>query len=273
MTLDHSRLGPARAPAANDATPAVSFQSARLGRSGDLVLLRCDADLRAALNPADVRLAERATLARGFAVEDESWLPPADAPEPGLAILIDGTIIQEVSLGDRSSAQLLGPGAILHDLSDHSSLAGQMTWTSVGPSTVAVLDERFTTAARYWPALWTVIHRRLVDQLKTAARWNAVTSMPRAEDRVLAVFWLIADRWGIRCPDGISIRMALTHDLIGRMAAARRPTTSLALATLAAEGLLTCRSGRRDWLLAPDSQRLLGADEPGNRAVRRLDVA
>lgn len=231
-------------------------------RSGDLALLRHDAELRGAVDPADRLLAERAVVVPWIGLADGPWRAPPEVQQQGPAILLEGTLIQEVQLRDRTSAYLFGPGAVLHDLADHdASLPSEMSWTSVGESRIALLDRRFDAAARRWPGLWYVIHRRFAEQLKTAARWNCAIGLPRVEQRVLAVFWLIADRWGVMRPDGIAIRLSLTHESIGRMVAARRPTVSLALAGLAVEGLLTS-TDRGEWLLAPGSRAALAPMRP-----------
>ena len=50
----------------------------------------------------------------------------------------------------------------------------------------------------------------------------------------------------------MTVRLALTHGLIGRLVGARRPTVSLALATLAEHGQLRS-TGKGEWRLARGS--------------------
>lgn len=71
----------------------------------------------------------------------------------------------------------------------------------------------------------------------------AIMSLPRSEDRILALFWHLAERWGTVHPDGVKVRLKLTHELIGRLTGSKRPTVSLALAQLAEEGLLRFEGG------------------------------
>lgn len=76
----------------------------------------------------------------------------------------------------------------------------------------------------------------------------AVLHQPRVEDRVVALFVDLAERFGRVTPDGVTIDLSLTHELIGQLVGSRRPTVSLALQVLAAEGVLSRRSER--WELA-----------------------
>ena len=132
-------------------------------------------------------------------------------------------------------------------------------WTASRGAEIAVLDERFVTTTRRWPGLSTVVYDRLAEQLEVAAVRAAIVGLPRVEERVLALFWQLADRWGVVTADGVVVRLALTHAVIGELVAARRPTVSLALHGLADAGLLR-RSANRDWVLAHHSRATLAAD-------------
>jgi hypothetical protein len=81
--------------------------------------------------------------------------------------------------------------------------------------------------------------------------------------------WHLAERWGRMTPAGVSVPLGLTHETIGRLVGARRPTVSLALKQLAASGTITRREDGA-WLLEDDSARALAPDGP---APRRPDVA
>jgi Crp-like helix-turn-helix domain len=95
--------------------------------------------------------------------------------------------------------------------------------------------------------------------LHNAQRRTAITGLPRVEQRLLALFWQLADRWGVVRPEGIVIRLQLTHQFLGHLIAAKRPTVSLALAGLAADELLT-RDDAAHWTLSPRSVEALQSD-------------
>ena len=63
----------------------------------------------------------------------------------------------------------------------------------------------------------------------------------------------LAERWGNVTPAGVSFDLPLTHSELGRLVGARRPSITMALAQLAAEGLLT-REGRGRWTVQPATE-------------------
>jgi CRP/FNR family cyclic AMP-dependent transcriptional regulator len=227
-------------------------------------LLELDHTFWSAVPHADRQLARRLLSVRRRALVPGPWEPlqmTDGRPRFGL-IVLDGAIIQEVVLAGRRSAQLLGPGDLLRPWQQaETALPCSMRWTVVGEAGVAVLDERFVAAGRRWPDLIDAVYGRLSDQLDNGARHSAICGLPRVEDRVLALFWHLADRWGTVRPEGVVIRLPFTHELLGRMIAAKRPTVSLALAALAAEGLLH-RDEAGAWTLAHGSRALLEPDGP-----------
>jgi CRP/FNR family transcriptional regulator, cyclic AMP receptor protein len=69
--------------------------------------------------------------------------------------------------------------------------------------------------------------------------------------RILALLCHLALRWAHVTPDGVTLHLPLTHEMLGRLIGARRPTVSLALLALTDRGLVA----RRDegiWLLPPE---------------------
>jgi CRP/FNR family transcriptional regulator, cyclic AMP receptor protein len=75
--------------------------------------------------------------------------------------------------------------------------------------------------------------------------------MPRVEERILGLLGHFAARWGRVTAAGITLALPLTHEALGILIGARRPTVSLALKALADEGRLT-RLADGAWLLAAD---------------------
>jgi hypothetical protein len=53
-------------------------------------------------------------------------------------------------------------------------------------------------------------------------------------------------------PEGVVVPVALTHEMLGRLSGARRPTVSLALTELSATGAVQ-RLPEGGWLLSPDA--------------------
>jgi CRP/FNR family cyclic AMP-dependent transcriptional regulator len=229
--------------------------------SGSTVaLLRVDARLRDAVPADELAFAERVLIAPRRELRHGRMSPDTlvgDSTRPFAALLLRGLVTHEVMLGGRCSANLLGPGDLFRPWHcADTPLPCDEHWTASGSAAIAVLDERFVATARRWPGLAAVVHERLAEQLEVAAVRGAIAALPRVEQRVLAMFWQLADRWGVVRADGIAIELSLTHALIGHLVGAQRPTISLALQALADAGLVH-RTESATWILAHDSLAML----------------
>jgi CRP/FNR family transcriptional regulator, cyclic AMP receptor protein len=240
-------------PLRSDARPERGGATNRARSSRAVPLTTLDAAFHAAVPSAQRRHAQRFT-ADVHVLSPGRWeTREADAPRAFGALVLAGLVRQEVVLAGRQSAELLGPGDVVRPWrSDDPTIPCHMRWTCIDAVSVAILDDRFLAAARRWPGLMTVIFERLTDQLHNAQRRTAIIALPRVEQRLLALFWQLADRWGVVRPEGVVIRLKLTHGFLGDLIAAKRPTVSLALAGLAADNLLT-RGGVAHWTLAHHS--------------------
>jgi CRP-like cAMP-binding protein len=228
-----------------------------------VALLGVDAALREAVRPEERPFAARVLVVPRHELADGAWSPDmlvADGARPLGALVLRGLVTQELILAGRSSANLIAPGDLFRPWrSADTSLPCDARWTATGGAAIALLDERFAAAARRWPGLSAVVHERMAEQLDDAAVRAAIVALPRVEDRILALFWQLADRFGVVRADGVVVRLALTHEVIGQLVGARRPTVSLALQALATQGLVR-RDTTGTWLLRPDSSAALGPD-------------
>jgi CRP-like cAMP-binding protein len=112
------------------------------------------------------------------------------------------------------------------------------------------------------------ILKRAGQQLQQALWQQAISQLPRVEDRLLALLWSIADRKGVVRPEGVWVPIALTHDTLGQMVGARRPTISLGLRSLTEQGLL--RAEKDGWLITHSSLELLSptSEDSGAGGIR-----
>ena len=226
-------------------------------------LLRVDARLREAVPEHERPFAQRVLVVPRHELGNGRWAPEAllgDSTRPFAAVVLRGLITQEIALAGRRSADLLGPGDVFCPWrSTETSLPYEVAWTAADGAAIAVLNERFHAAARRWPDLSAVVYDRLAEHLEVAGVRAALVALPRVEQRVLALFWQLADRWGVVRAHGVDVELSLTHELVGQLVGAQRTTVSLALQALAATGLL-----RRDrpgvWTLAHASHAALAAD-------------
>jgi Crp-like helix-turn-helix domain len=71
----------------------------------------------------------------------------------------------------------------------------------------------------------------------------------------------LADRWGRVTPGGTLLPLALTHDLLAHLIAARRPTVTLAVSALESDGCIE-RMDDGTWLLTCAAERKVAAIAP-----------
>lgn len=225
-------------------------------------ILDADPELGAGLD------GEARELARRHAVATVHALPsgPLDFPSPaengaapaiGLLVL-DGLITRDVELAKRSTTELLGQGDVIRPWDDELSLdplPGRVTWSVLEPARVAVLDRRFAAVAGRWPTMLDTLIGRTVRRSRQLSVQRAIAQVPRVDARVLVLLWLLADRWGRVSPQGVRVPLALTHETIGKLVGARRPSVTTALGVLSRRGLVE----RTDagWLLHGDPQEAL----------------
>ena len=222
-------------------------------------LLDVDPDLTAGVPEEDIALARRTLVRPRYEIPKGRWSPELlRAHDHGAfaVLVVDGAILRQLDLVDRHCMQVFGPGDVLQSPADATTFECPVSWTALRPSSVVVLDERYTLASQRWPSLATNLHRRLLDQADRAALHAAIAQLPRVDRRILALFWQLAERWGRVTPFGVEVPLELTHESLGRLVGAQRPTVTLALRDLAEEGVVT-RSARRGWLLDRSSRHAL----------------
>lgn len=258
-------LGPGRAVPTGERATVAGTTSANAIR-----LLEHLPDLAADLDNGQAAAAARALTVPAVELgpgccESACWQTiPRVTGRPFGLLVADGLLAREVRLGERISTSLYGPGDILDPRSDEgSSLATGARLVCPEFAVIAVLDDRVLAGLREWPRMIARLFALTMRQLERADINAAIGRLERVEDRLLGLFWLLADRWGRRGPDGIAIEQPLTHEAIGRLIGARRPTVSLGLRALYEQGVLQ-RGADGAWLLSPSSlSRLIGPGQPG----------
>ena len=228
-----------------------------------VTLLDVDPDLGAEIPDEELALARRVTVSRALELPGGSWVP--DEPElygsrPFALLVVEGLITREVQLADRSAAQLLGAGQLVDPWHGREGMVpSTVQWTVNERAVLAVLDDRFLAAARRWPSLTRCLHARLARQWDDAAVHTAICQLPHVETRIVALLWHLAEHWGRVTGNGVLVPLSLTHEAIGRLVGAQRPTVSLALRALAEQDAVT----RRDdgsWVLSAESRQVLSPE-------------
>lgn len=211
---------------------------------------RADARARAIVPVADLTAGEwpisdlREATARPFAL-----------------MVLEGMVLREVLLAGSTASELLGPGDIV-DLAaaDDALLPLEPRWSVPEEARIAVLDDRLLAILRVWPSVGRILLMRTVQRETRLATHRAIAQLPRVDLRLLAFFGHLAERWGRVAPTGVVIPLQLTHETLGRLIGARRPTVSLALKDLSTGGLLERRPDGA-WLLHYEAFAQLGAKD------------
>ncbi len=167
------------------------------------------------------------------------WLVMA-AGGPGVLVL-DGVLAANVRVGDRVAAELIGSGDLVAPgkQDEEELLACDVGWRALLPMRFAVLDVAFVERVRPWPQIMQAMLRRAERRTRSLNVQRAIASQPRLEVRLALLLWHLAGRWGKVEPGGIRLPLPLTHQLLGRLIGAERPSVSHALARLARTGVIT----------------------------------
>ena len=241
-------------------------------------LLDADPDLAAGVPADDLEAARRRAVAAVVEVGPPEWDPRAVSAmaEPGWLglFVIDGLMIRRVTVGKRAACELFGPSDLLRPWDadgEYEPLPINIDWLVLKPVRLAVLDAAFVLRTGQWPSINSGIVSRVVQRARYLSLTEAVMHLPRAHPRLLILFLLLAERWGKVGPDGVRVSLPLTHEVLGMLIGAQRPTVTIALQRLARAGLL--RRERTDcWLLTnaaierlrhPERLALLDADDDG----------
>jgi CRP/FNR family transcriptional regulator, cyclic AMP receptor protein len=240
-----------------------------LPRARAVRLLMVDPELGEDIDPGRIEQARQQIVLPSVALETGSLSIGALREVPGVEgdifafHVLSGSLTTKLQMAGRECARVVSNGAlVLLDGPVSESIPVNLEWTVLDPARIAIFDQRLFTILRQWPQILAAILRRAAQQPKQALMQQAISQLPRVEDRLLALFWSIADRHGVVRTDGIWVPMSVTHEMLARMVGAQRPTVSLGLARLADAGFL--RSERGGWLINPESLELFSNPAAGD---------
>jgi CRP/FNR family transcriptional regulator, cyclic AMP receptor protein len=229
-----------------------------VSRSSSVSLLEVEPDLAEVLSDQERAEAER------------FWLPVAAVDEGGDvaglldesrafgAIVLEGMLVQALQIGNDPTLRLIGPGSFVPPAHPPLSMpvVGARLIVPV-PTRLVLLDDHVLIAARRWPQIVSGLHARMLDHSERLATQLAICQLPRVEDRLMAVMWLLAEFWGRVTPAGTRLPLSLSHEVLGGLVGARRPTVTLALGKLAERGSLIRHED--EWLIVEPAVAPVGA--------------
>lgn len=208
-------------------------------------------DIVARVPPEDRLLAERTLVVPLVSARDADLVDVISSQTPGAFdfLIVDGVVLKETTLTGRSALELLGRGDLLAPpLTPARQLESRAVsrYLAHGLVSLAAIEDNVRQAAQRWPGIADFLHDRLARQTHHASMHLAMLHLPRIEDRLIALFADLGERFGHMTADGILIELPLKHEIIGGLVGSRRPTVTLALQQLASNGVIE-RLGDDRW--------------------------
>jgi CRP/FNR family cyclic AMP-dependent transcriptional regulator len=215
---------------------------------------------------ADPALSRRATSAGASHPRRRLFAESIEVPVRGVVpftaatralfglLILDGLLLRAVTVARRRTVELLGPGDVVRPWQDDGRLAvlpSATNWTALQTTRIAVLDTEFVTVASCSPEIVEELVRRVTERSHRLAERLALASIPSLPERLLALMWHLAERWGVVLPEGVLIPLPLSHQVLADLACAQRPSVSVALKHLVNDQRAARRPGGA-WLLLDD---------------------
>jgi CRP/FNR family transcriptional regulator, cyclic AMP receptor protein len=164
------------------------------------------------------------------------------------ATVLDGIVMTSLNIGEQAGIQLLGPGALL--MPDNGMLpewVGGSRIRTTQSVRLGLFGNDLLAAAYRWPRVVIGLFACLGEQLQRLTAQMVICQLPRVDERVVAIMWLLAESWGQVTASGVRLPLTLTHETLGALIGARRPTVTLALRKLTEKGALIHQDS--GWLL------------------------
>ena len=237
--------------------------------SGSVQLLTVDPDLARDLDPRRAREAAQRLYVHAVEIPPGRWSPTETislASRPLGLLMIDGMLVREATVADHPSAELLGPGDVVRSWEDqdHEELLPRtIEWTALSTVRLAIIDHAFAIRAAQWPEVLAGLFDRAGRRAERLVVMQAIAHLTRVDDRLLALLWCLAERWGRVVPGGVLVSLRLSHRTLAGMVGARRPSVTTALGQLMARGDIERRADG-EWILRgdPPDATPSGRDEP-----------
>jgi CRP/FNR family transcriptional regulator, cyclic AMP receptor protein len=233
------------------------------GGNGSVYLLEADPDLARGLDPRRVREVAQRLIARSLEIPRGTWTPTrlgSGGSQPIGLLVLEGLLVREATVGDHPSAELLGPGDLLRAWEDRDEtevlLPRCIQWSALTTTRLAIIDHALAVRAAQWPEIFACFVERAARRAERLVVMQAIGNLTRVDDRLLAMLWCLAERWGRVVPGGVAVNLRLPHRTLAGMVGARRPSVTTALGQLIARGEIERRPDG-GWILrgAPPERR------------------
>jgi CRP-like cAMP-binding protein len=216
-------------------------------------VLDTDPELASCVPLVHREAARRALVGQLEHIAPGGWVPPARSQGAFGLLVAKGVLLRRVHVRGAKAVEIVGSGDLLRPWEDELEggvLPVYSTWEVLEQASLITLDGAFTAAAGLWPELIVTLGSRLLRRARRLSVAVAISGLPRVDDRLLALLWLLADVWGRVTPAGVLVPIRLTHETLAEAVGARRPTVTRAITGLRQLGLIS-RSGRHYLLHGP----------------------
>ena len=204
------------------------------------------------------REAQLQAVAPVLRVDPGPWsgrLEDAEDPSDHLGLLVvEGMLIRTVVVGRRSHSEVITNGDLIRpwEQDEDSSAPYRAGWTAAESTRLAILNPAFLKWACRWPPVMSALMGRAIRRSQSLALQLAITDVRRVDERILLLFWHLADRCGRVRADGVLLPLRVTHETLAELVGAQRPTVTSALQKLTRSGQLK-RLPDKTWLLLTPS--------------------
>jgi CRP/FNR family transcriptional regulator, cyclic AMP receptor protein len=184
-------------------------------------------------------------------LEPGRWEVPRDHTSRLGFLMLEGLLARDVVLVGTTCTELLGDGDVLQPWipsNDEGLVRYHVRWHVLAPTRLAVLDDQFARKLAEWPQVMATLLERAIRRTLRMSIHQALLQLSPVETRLLVLFWHLAERWGRVTPDGISVRLRMSHALLGQLVGCRRASVTTALHRIDDSGLIV-RKSDGTWLL------------------------
>jgi CRP/FNR family transcriptional regulator, cyclic AMP receptor protein len=214
-------------------------------------ILKSDPELGLRVPATQIADARTQLKARVKTIDPGRWEVPHDTSSRLGFLMLDGLLARDVVLVGKTCTELLGEGDVIQPWipsTDDGLVRYHVIWHVLAPSRLAVLDDAFARSLAAWPQVMSMLLERAIRRTLRMSVHQALLQLSPVETRLLVLFWHLAERWGRVTPDGISIRLRMSHQLLGQLVGCRRSSVTTALHRVNDSGMVIRRSDGT-WLL------------------------
>ena len=220
---------------------------------GSVRILELDPELGLRVPAAEISNARVELTARIQTLKRGRWEVPANEGDPGALgfLMLEGLLARDLILAGTTATDLLGEGDVLQPwvpTREDGLVPYRVQWHVLAPLRLAVLDGAFARLLATWPQVMGALMERVVRRVQRMSIHQALLQLSPVETRLLVLFWHLAERWGHVTPDGITVRLRVSHEVLGQLVGCQRASVTTALRRIDESGLIV-RKADGTWLL------------------------